>query len=137
MSPEIKIIDQVEMAVAEVEGRMPRPVLNIKLPDVSSELVLQGRSVLKVNMDGINGTRQVQHLILSGEIIGGKISLELDNSTGRRIDTLPDGRQIDVYVAKATDQTRKMKQPREKGSRKKTVGGRVIRPYDLGLWDQG
>lgn len=136
MSPEIRIYDQVEIEIADIEGRSPCPKLSVTASDKTQEVISDNGLILGINMDGINGTRPIQHLVLTGPAVGERLSIPLDNITGRAR-TYRDGEIVDVYVPKATDQTRKERPAREKGSRKKPIPSKVVVPYRTDLYVEG
>jgi hypothetical protein len=115
MSPDIRIYDPIGSAIEATEKSRWRknPTVRLNLSDVSQEVPGNGGIALHVNMDGINGNRAVQHLVLDGPLVGERISLTLDNVTGEASRILTNGRRIDVLVPKALVQTpRKVKGPK-------------------------
>jgi hypothetical protein len=102
MSPEIRIYDRVEIAIAAVEGRDPNPRFSVVTETEKSQQVIgENGDLLEINMDGINGNRPVQHVVLEGTAVGGRHSIKLDNLTGRARDRLKNGDVIDVIAPSA------------------------------------
>jgi hypothetical protein len=105
MSPKLRIEREI---ASSHDGQVKSKtclLTKIDLPDTSGAYNV-GTNLVKIDMNGINGNRDNQHLVVESILTNGRISVPIRSVDGKGSVEISKGVTVDVYVAKATVRTR-------------------------------